>query len=67
MEPLVNPNEEITFIYGEPPVELQQSKMLMLTKGKIAILGSWHNCVGVIGWYPLPNRDKQKEEELGIL
>lgn len=66
MEPVVSENKEVTWIYGSPPVMLQQSKMLMLTKGKIAILGSWHNCVGVIAWFPLPNRDKEEEQRRGL-
>ncbi len=64
MEPVLS--KEITYIYGTPPVGLQQSKMLMLTEGKIAVLGTWRNCVGVIAWYPLPNRDKEEEKRRNL-
>ena len=66
MKPEVNVEQGKYWNYGPPPVIKEGSKMLLLTEGKIAILGSWRNCVGAIAWYPLPDRDKEKEIELGL-
>ena len=58
-------NEAITtsdnlFIY-EPPPDTNK-KVILLTTGKIATIGKWGNGVGVIGWHPLPKRNKELEE-----
>ena len=65
-----NPDTNVTkndyWIYDRPP-ENASKKMLLLTRGKIAILGDWnghkHGCVA---WKGLPDRNKKLERELGI-
>jgi hypothetical protein len=51
--------------YEEP--EDRAAKRLLLTTGRVAIVGPWLKGDGVIAWCPLPKRDKQKEKELGLL
>lgn len=58
-------SDEIHWIYGPPPDP--SAKTLLLTEGKIAILGQWRNCVGVIAYFPLPKRNKEEEKKLGFL
>lgn len=42
-------------------------KAILLTSGGIAVLGSLgEDKRGYIGWAPLPDRDREKEKELGI-
>jgi hypothetical protein len=45
-------------------------KMLLLTMHKIAVLGKlsagFNADPDIIAWFPLPTRDKQKEEQLGL-
>lgn len=42
-------------------------KAILLTTGGIAVLGSLgEDKRGYIGWAPLPDRDPEKERELGI-
>lgn len=53
---------DIEFIYEPPPDK--EKKVLLLTTGKIATIGKWGDGVGVIGWHPLPKRNKQIEYEL---
>lgn len=55
----------IRFFYDPP--ENKEKKVILLTTGKIAIVGKWGNGCGVIGWHPLPKRNKEKENELDIL
>jgi|TARA_R110000787_G_scaffold267160_1_gene373442 hypothetical protein len=65
--PEVCVNQNSFWNYGAPPGEKQGSKMLLLTIGKICIIGKWRNCeAGVIGWKELPNRDKELELSLGL-
>ena len=64
-----NPDAVVTnsdyWIYDRPPVN-QSKKMLLLTRGKIAILGDWANHRnGCIAWHGLPDRDKELELKLG--
>lgn len=43
-------------------------KCLLLTESKVAIIGMiTSGTAGYIAWAPLPDRDKEKERELGIL
>lgn len=53
------------WIYDKPP-ENASKKMLLLTAGKICILGPWHGTVGVIAWHPVPDRNKKLELSLGL-
>ena len=60
-------NEPITGVethwrYYKPPNT--ESKVLLLTTGKVAIVGPWKSGIGVIGWCPLPKRNKEREEEI---
>jgi hypothetical protein len=65
--PEVCVNQNSFWNYGAPPSEKQGSKMLLLTIGRICIIGKWRNCeAGVIGWKELPNRDKKLELSLGL-
>lgn len=48
--------------YGPPPDV--SAKVILLTTGRVAMIGKWGDGTGVIGWHPLPKRDKKKEEEL---
>lgn len=57
---------EPIWIYGEPPVSKRGDRMFMLTRGKIAVIGQWGNCVGVIAWFPIPHRDKKQEQKLEV-
>lgn len=58
--------EIVYYNYGEPPHELRNTTMLLLTKGGTGILGRWNNCVDLIGWYPMPERNLQKEKRRGL-
>ena len=51
---------DIEFIYEPPPNT--EKKIILLTTGKIATIGKWGNGIGVIGWCPLPKRNKSKEK-----
>ena len=66
MKPEVATKEGQFFNYGKPPAHLERSKMILLTHGKTAIFGRWANCEGVIGWYPLPDRDKEEEQRRNL-
>lgn len=52
---------ENIFIY-EPPPDINK-KVILLTTGRIATLGKWGDGKGVIGWFPLPKRNKDYENE----
>lgn len=46
------------------------AKVCLLTKGGVCIIGTWpSNNTGnfILGWAPLPKRDKDKERQLGII
>ena len=58
-------SNETYWRYGPPPNN--EAKMLLLTVGRVAIVGRWGDGSSVIAWCPLPRRDKQKEVELGLL
>lgn len=51
----------LVFNYGPPPDN--EKKLILLTTGRVAIVGRWGDGHGVIGWHPLPKRDKQFEED----
>lgn len=55
---------DVRFIYSPPPNV--NKKVILLTTGKVAIIGPWKDGVGVIAWHPLPKRDKQFEKDKGI-
>lgn len=44
------------------------AKMMLLTVGRVAVLGTWFGDLGeaFIAWAPMPKRDKIKEVELGL-
>lgn len=48
------------FIYSEPPDK--QAKVILLTKGKVAIVGPWLSGYGILAWRPLPKRNKDVED-----
>lgn len=56
--------DEIHFIYTPPPN--REKKVILLNTGGVAFMGRWGNGEGVIGWHPLPKRNKKLEEELGL-
>lgn len=45
------------------------AKVLLLTKGGIAVSGNWTGRLGEFfcAWAPLPKRDKKRERELGFI
>lgn len=45
------------------------AKVLLLTKGGIAVTGNWYGGLGesFMAWAPLPKRDKEQEARLGLL
>lgn len=53
------------YIYGTPPPNVNK-KVILLNTGGVAFMGRWGNGEGVIGWHPLPKRNKKLEEELGL-
>ncbi len=46
------------------PAPLGGAKVLLLTRGGICILGVWKDDPFLLGWAPLPKRDKDKETAL---
>ena len=52
--------------YGVP--ENKAAKVLLLTVGKVAVVGNWSGSYGeqFIAWCPLPKRDKAAEARLGV-
>lgn len=60
---------EVVFNYDMNSAPRGQ-KMLLLTEYKIAVMGKLSAGVNadpdIIAWFPLPVRDKKKEEELGL-
>lgn len=50
--------------YEAPPD--RSAKVLLLTQGGTAIVGTWGSGAGLWGWVPLPKRDKKLEKELGL-
>lgn len=55
--------DDIVYNYSVPPNV--NKKVILLTTGGTAIVGPWKDGHGVIGWHPLPKRNKQLEKELG--
>lgn len=55
---------ETYYRYYPPPDT--GSKVLLLTSGKVAIVGPWGSGLGVVAWAPLPKRNKEEELKLGI-
>jgi len=60
----VSTTDEVPWRYYAPPNK--EAKSLLLTTGKVAIVGRWGSGQGVIAWCPLPKRNKELEEELGV-
>lgn len=40
------------------------AKVLLLTQGGICVIGQWKDKSDLLGWAPLPKRDKEKEKLL---
>lgn len=55
----------IKFNYDDPAPT--NTKINILTKGNVCITSIWHNGCGHKAWAPLPDRDKERERELGML
>lgn len=53
------------FIYTPPPDI--NAKVILLNSGGVASIGKWGNGIGVMGWYPLPKRDKQLEDRKKVM
>jgi hypothetical protein len=49
----------------EPPAN-RGAKVLLLTRGCTAVVGTWTGAYGeqFIAWCPLPKRDKKREKEV---
>lgn len=58
--------EEIYWRYEVP--EYKSAKSLLLTVGRVAVIGQWYGEYGehFIAYSPMPKRDKQREKELGL-
>lgn len=54
----------IDWIYAPPPNNA--TKIIMLTRFGVATIGIWGDGHDVIGYIPLPKRNKKLEEELGL-
>lgn len=54
-----------TFLYPRAgdPKPIGGAKVLLLTRGGVCILGIWYDDPFLLGWHPLPKRDKDKEKE----
>lgn len=63
-ETITAATQELFYRYTAPPN--REAKVILLTTGKVATLGPWGSGLGVIAWCPLPKRDKQLEEKLGL-
>lgn len=64
--PITAPNNEIYWRYERPQ---HGGKCLLLTIGRVAIVGNWSGDYGqhFVAWSPLPQRDKNQEISLGVL
>lgn len=58
--------DDIAWRYRDSPQD-RQSKVLLLTEGRVAILGPWLTGDGIIAWCPIPKRNREIEKELGLL
>ena len=56
------PDGELYYRYSEPTNK--QSKMLLLTRQGVAILGPWEKGLGLVAWCPLPRRNRELEDQL---
>jgi hypothetical protein len=43
------------------------AKVVLLTRGGVAVLGPWSDSGNFLGWAPLPKRDKNKEREKAVI
>ena len=62
-KPITAPAGELKWNYSTP--KNTRSKLLLLHRDGCASLGPWDKGLGWIAWCPLPQRDKEKEIELG--
>lgn len=60
------PPGELHWRYGVP--DERSAKMLLLTIGKVTVVGNWTGAYGeaFIAWCPLPQRDKALEHHFGL-
>lgn len=56
--------DTIKFNYIDPAP--RATKINILTKGNVCITSLWQDGVGHKGWAPLPGRDHEEEQRLGI-
>lgn len=63
---LTGATEEIYWRYEEP--EHKSAKCLLLTVGRVAVIGQWYGKLGeaFVAYSPMPKRDKEREEKLGL-
>ena len=66
INPITAPNGGIYWRYERPQ---HSGKCLLLTIGRVAIIGNWSGDYGqhFVAWSPLPQRDKNQEISLGVL
>lgn len=60
----VKTSDDLHWKYYAPKAPDNRKKMLLLTEGRVAILGRWAGTPGVIAHFPLPKRNKSREAEL---
>lgn len=60
------PAGEVYWRYEVPP--RTDSKVFLLTKGRVAVVGNWYGAYGesFIAWSPMLKRDKEQEARLGL-
>lgn len=52
---------------GKPKDQPPSGDVLLLTEGRISVTGVWTDKGGFIAWAPKIKRDKQLEQQLGLL
>lgn len=55
---------DIRWNYFVPPDT--SAKCLLLNTGAVATLGHWGTGEGLLGWYPLPKRDMDIEDQIKL-
>jgi hypothetical protein len=50
------------YIYPHESMPPAATKVVILTRGGVAIISDWQNGLGHVAWAPLPSRDKLKEK-----
>ncbi len=62
-------DKNVEYNYNVRAAPLNQ-KLILLTKGKIGVFGCLYGDArdsDIIGWFPMPARNKELEKQLGIL